>query len=170
MFIDRLTRRIWTKLLGEASWIQRFGDFRARERYGLISRPNYLYGMLRAADVARYFGKQRIIDCRDRHIFEIVGTVFVRGAVQVGCTDTLHGFDVSIANVFASSEHQVLKQVREARFAGLFVLRTDVVPEIHRDDWTRMILVQDHVEPVRERMLAVGDVHRTTVSGIVDLV
>jgi hypothetical protein len=58
---NRFVRKIWTRLLGEASWIRRYGDFRARERYGLISRPNYLYGMLRAADVARYFGKQRII-------------------------------------------------------------------------------------------------------------
>jgi hypothetical protein len=47
-------------LLGDGSWTKRYGDFRARERYGLISRSNYLYGMLRAADVAKYFGKQRV--------------------------------------------------------------------------------------------------------------
>jgi hypothetical protein len=52
-------RKIWTTLAGEASWISRHGAFRARERYGLIARPNYLYGMLRAADVATYFGKKR---------------------------------------------------------------------------------------------------------------
>jgi hypothetical protein len=55
-----LKRKIWTRLLGEASWINHHGDFRARERYGLIARANYLYGMLRAADVARYFGKKRV--------------------------------------------------------------------------------------------------------------
>lgn len=45
-------------MAGEQSWISRHGDFRTRERYGLISRPSYVYGMLRAADVAKYFGKQ----------------------------------------------------------------------------------------------------------------
>ena len=38
----------------------RHGDFRTRERYGLIRRPNYAYGMLRAADSARYFGFNQV--------------------------------------------------------------------------------------------------------------
>jgi hypothetical protein len=38
----------------------RHGDLRSRERYGLIARANYLYGMLRAADVAKYFGRKRV--------------------------------------------------------------------------------------------------------------
>jgi len=59
-FLSRVQRKIWTTLVGEESWINRHGDFRARERYGLISRPNYVYGMLRAADVAQYFGKQHV--------------------------------------------------------------------------------------------------------------
>jgi hypothetical protein len=58
-----LTRRIWRKLRGEASWIQRFGTFRERERFGLIDRPNYAYGMLRAADTAAYFGKKAVTVC-----------------------------------------------------------------------------------------------------------
>jgi hypothetical protein len=56
----KLKRKIWTTLAGEKTWINRYGDFRAREQYGLISRANYLYGMLRAADVAKYFGKQHV--------------------------------------------------------------------------------------------------------------
>jgi hypothetical protein len=59
-FFSRLQRKIWTSFVGEESWINRYGDFRSRERYGLITRANYLYGMLRAADVAKYFGKQRV--------------------------------------------------------------------------------------------------------------
>src|ERR1700679_4227894 len=43
--------------------IQRAGDFRARESYGLVSRPNYAYGMLRAADLARYLGKRAVTVC-----------------------------------------------------------------------------------------------------------
>jgi hypothetical protein len=58
--ITRLKRKTWTSIFGETSWIDRHGDFRTRERYGLISRANYLYGMLRAADVAKYFGKKHV--------------------------------------------------------------------------------------------------------------
>jgi hypothetical protein len=59
-FFSRANRKMWTTLAGEQSWIKHHGDFRARERYGLIFRSNYLYGMLRAADVAKYFGKQGV--------------------------------------------------------------------------------------------------------------
>lgn len=45
--------------LGERSWVEHNCDFRSREQYGLIQRANYLYGMLRAADVANYFGYRR---------------------------------------------------------------------------------------------------------------
>jgi len=58
--ISRVQRRAWVQLFGENSWINRHGDFRMRERYGLISRANYLYGMLRAADIAKYFGKKAV--------------------------------------------------------------------------------------------------------------
>src|SRR6266404_6525062 len=51
-----LRRKVLSRLFGEAYWVRRQGDFRTRERYGLISRPNYLYGMLRASDLAKYFG------------------------------------------------------------------------------------------------------------------
>jgi hypothetical protein len=56
----RIQRKIWKQFLGEASWVSRNGDFRTREQYGLINRPNYLYGMLRAADCAKYFGKTSV--------------------------------------------------------------------------------------------------------------
>jgi hypothetical protein len=56
----RAYRKIWVKLLGDNSWVRHHGNFRAKEQYGLISRPNYLYGMLRAADVARYSGKKHV--------------------------------------------------------------------------------------------------------------
>lgn len=58
--VNNFRRKIWTRLLGERSWIDRHGSFRERERYGLIERSNYLYGMLRAADLAKYFGKKRV--------------------------------------------------------------------------------------------------------------
>ena len=54
------TRKIWTRLLGAESWAQHRGDFRTRERYGLVPRAGYAYGVLRSADVAKYFGKTRV--------------------------------------------------------------------------------------------------------------
>jgi hypothetical protein len=57
---EKLQRKLWTIALSETSWIDRTGDFRTREKYGLIGRPNYLYGMLRAADCAKYFGQSSV--------------------------------------------------------------------------------------------------------------
>ncbi len=39
--------------------IERRGTFRQKESHGLIQRPNYAYGMLRAADLARFAGKKK---------------------------------------------------------------------------------------------------------------
>jgi hypothetical protein len=43
--------------------VKRGGDFRQKEAYGLINRPNYAYGMLRAADLARFLGKKAVTVC-----------------------------------------------------------------------------------------------------------
>lgn len=43
--------------------IERHGTFRQKESYGLIHRPNYAYGMLRAADMARFAGKKKATVC-----------------------------------------------------------------------------------------------------------
>lgn len=59
-FLARIPGRIGTRILGEERWMRRTGSFRARERYGLLERPNYAYGMLRAADLAKYFGKKTV--------------------------------------------------------------------------------------------------------------
>lgn len=56
--VTKIKRKIWKSVLGEDSWVQRNEDFRTQELYGLIKRANYVYGMLRAADVATYFGKK----------------------------------------------------------------------------------------------------------------
>lgn len=58
MRLSGLSRKILTSLFGKPSWIARNGDLRSRERLGLVQRPNYLYGMLRAADIAKFFGKK----------------------------------------------------------------------------------------------------------------
>lgn len=43
--------------------IERNGTFRDKEGYGLIDRPNYAYGLLRAADLARFMGRKRATVC-----------------------------------------------------------------------------------------------------------
>jgi hypothetical protein len=52
----RVRRKLWTHFFSVDSWVNRTGDFRTKERYGLISRAYYAYGMLRAADNAKYIG------------------------------------------------------------------------------------------------------------------
>jgi hypothetical protein len=49
--------------LDHRSRVKRSGDFRQMESYGLINRPNYAYGMLRAADLARFLGKRAATVC-----------------------------------------------------------------------------------------------------------
>ena len=58
--ITKLERKLWKTFLGEGSWVDHHEDFRTRERFGRVMRPNYVYGMLRAADIAKYFGKKRV--------------------------------------------------------------------------------------------------------------
>jgi hypothetical protein len=43
--------------------VKRGGDFRQKESYGLIPRPSYAYGILRAADLARFLGKRAVTVC-----------------------------------------------------------------------------------------------------------
>jgi hypothetical protein len=43
--------------------LERHGTFRQKEAHGLIPRANYAYGMLRAADLARFAGKRKATVC-----------------------------------------------------------------------------------------------------------
>jgi len=49
--------------LSHRARVNRRGGFREKESYGLIARPNYAYGMLRAADLARFMGKKAVTVC-----------------------------------------------------------------------------------------------------------
>lgn len=52
----RAGRKLAMVLDREDAWIRRNEGFREQERAGVIARPNYCYGMLRAADQAKYLG------------------------------------------------------------------------------------------------------------------
>jgi hypothetical protein len=58
-----LCRKIWQRLLGQRSWTKHAGSFREKEFLGLVTRANYTYGMLRAADTAAFFGKSEVTVC-----------------------------------------------------------------------------------------------------------
>jgi hypothetical protein len=50
-------------LVSQQARVKRRGDFREKESFGLIPRPNYAYGILRAADLARFAGKRAVTVC-----------------------------------------------------------------------------------------------------------
>lgn len=58
-----LVPKIGRRLLGQRSWTNLTGDFRQKEFFGLIERPNYAYGLLRAADTAKFFGFSAVTAC-----------------------------------------------------------------------------------------------------------
>ena len=58
-----LLKRVWCKAFGRTSWAKAYGTLREKEQHGLLRRANYAYGLLRAADVAKYFGKNATTVC-----------------------------------------------------------------------------------------------------------
>jgi len=58
-----LGRKVWSRLLGPRSLSKRTGTFREKESFGLVPRANYVYGMLRAADTAKFFGFSEVTAC-----------------------------------------------------------------------------------------------------------
>lgn len=56
MFLKKIRKKLSDIVYGEERWIDRNGNFRQRAARGLVPRSQYCYGMLRAADQAKYFG------------------------------------------------------------------------------------------------------------------
>jgi hypothetical protein len=54
----------------------------------------------------------------------------------------------------------VLEQMSEAGAAWPLVLRADVIPDGHMNDGRRVILRQDHLQPVRQRDQLVLELRR----------
>jgi hypothetical protein len=62
--------------------------------------------------------------------------------------------------VLGAVEEEVLEEVREAGATALLVARTDVVPEVHRDQRHAVVLKHDHAQAVVERERLVLDRER----------
>ena len=76
-------------------------------------------------------------------ILEIIGAVFVGGAVLIGGADSLERFEVVLVEVLAAVEHQVFEQVSEAGAAGLFIFRADVIPDVDGNNRRFMVFVDE---------------------------
>ena len=64
--------------------------------------------------------------------------------------------ELAFLDVRGSLEHEVLEEVREPGAARLLARRADVIPDVHRRERHGVVLVQDHVQPVRQRELGEG--------------
>ena len=45
------------------AWVKAFGTLRAKERYDVLRRQPYAYGLFRATEVAKFFGKSQVTVC-----------------------------------------------------------------------------------------------------------
>src|SRR5215470_18045074 len=104
------------------------------------------------------FGEQNVVEHRGGNIFEVVGAVGVGGAVEVGGTDTLHGVDVGVVEIFAAAEHEMFKKMGKAGLARFFVFGADVVPGVNGDDGSFVVFVNKNGEAVGEDEFTVRDV------------
>ena len=91
--------------------------------------------------------------------FPVIGPIGVGRSVQRRAS-ALERLKVSAVVMLRSLEHQVLEEVREPCMARAFVLGSDVVPEIHRHDRARVVLVQQNIKAIGQRVLAERDVQR----------
>src|SRR5271155_1669812 len=91
---------------------------------------------------------QGVIEGGGRNILEIVGSVVVGGAVQIGGADLFHGVDVASRRMLAAAKHKMFEEMRESRFAEFLVLRPHVVPRIDGHDGRLVVFVDDDRQSV----------------------
>jgi len=60
MAFPQLSSRYHSEILKEREWAAKHGGFRDRVRFDLVDRPQYAFGVLAAADIARFCGVGRI--------------------------------------------------------------------------------------------------------------
>src|SRR4051812_18957744 len=99
------------------------------------------------------FKEQRELQRVRRRIDVVVGPIGL-GRSIVSCARGLEQrVEFPFLHVLRAFEHQVLEQVREAGPAGFLTGRSNVVPDVHGNQRHGMVLVQDHVQAVRQREL-----------------
>ena len=107
---------------------------------------------------------QRELELVGRHDLEVVGSILRGRAVDVGGARLLQVLEVLVLrDVLRPLEHHVLEQVGEAGAPRGFVARADLVPDVDHHLGHAVILVQDHLEAVRQGVLLevdLGEVRR----------
>ena len=100
---------------------------------------------------------ERELELVARQGLEVVRAVEPRRAVHRPAGGLDESDVLGLPDVCGALEHDVLEEVGEARLAGHFVLRADVVPDVHRDDRCEVILGDDESEAVG--LALVGERH-----------
>src|SRR5258706_9319036 len=123
-------------------------ELRLRQRFGERAHPVGLE-------------PQRQLELVRWNLLEVVGAIPAGGSVDVRTSSSSCSFEkspvLSVAYVLRSLEHHVLEQMREAGFARLLHLRTDVIPQENGGHRRRVIDVIEHSQPVRQSFLGVID-------------
>src|SRR5688572_8365123 len=82
-----------------------------------------------------------------RNVLPVVCPVFASGAIYRS-PHFLQRLKEILIVMFGSLEHHVFKKVSKTGPAWFFIFRADVIPDIHRDHWDRMIFMQDDIEAI----------------------
>ncbi len=80
--------------------------------------------------------------------FEVVGAIFVGGAVHVAAVVEDEHEVFTRSNILGAFEHHVFKEVRKTGAAFAFIARTDVVGDGERHYGRGMIFNSDHAQAV----------------------
>ncbi len=102
---------------------------------------------------------ERELERTRRNDFPVVRAVGVSRSVECR-TRALKRLEEAVVVMLRSLEHQMLEEMREPGAAGLLVLRSDVIPDVHSHNRARVVLVQQDIEAVVQRVLRGGNVHR----------
>jgi hypothetical protein len=108
------------------------------------------------------FHPQRELERVARHDLPVVRSIPVGRSIQLRAR-FLERLKISAVVMLRPLEHQVLEQVGEPRPAGLLVLRSDVIPDVHRHDRAAVVLVDQDVEPVVEPVPRVRNLHQARI-------
>ena len=103
------------------------------------------------------FHPEREIERVGGHDLPVIRAVGIRRSVQRSAR-FLERLEVPFVVVLRALEHQVLEEMRKARPPRLLVLRSDVIPDVDRYDRAVVVLMDENVEAIRQRVSRIRDV------------
>ena len=103
------------------------------------------------------FQPQRELELVRGHRLVVVRPIEPGRAVHRAARRLDQGDMLGLADVRRAFEHHVLEEVRETGLARHLVLRSDVVPDVHRDDGDEVVLGQDQAQAIRQALVGETD-------------